>query len=773
MIIYMNHLPVLIQDLAVILISAAVFSLLFKILKQPLVLGYLVAGMLAGPNLFRHSLVSDTANISLWGEIGVIFLLFALGLEFSFKKLLSMGATSFIGALTIVTGMMSTGYITGLLLGWGSMNSLFLGGMLAMSSTTIVFKALDDLGLRNHRFANVVFGILIVEDLLAVVLMVLLSTVAVKRSFEGGEMAQSVIKLISYLLIWFVAGIFLIPTLLRKIKKYLNDETFLLLALGLCLGMVVLASVSGFSAALGAFVMGSILAETIEAENIDKLIKPVKDLFGAIFFVSVGMMINPELLAQYWLPIVIITLVVMFGQMLFASLGVLISGQPTRIAIQSGFSLMQIGEFAFIIASLGMSLKVIDPFLYPVVVAVSVITTFITPYMIRLAEPADIWVQRKMPPKFRVFLDKYASGFSSINHQTTWKKLLKALLKILAVYGITAAFITFIYFNYVSPEILRVLPGTKGEIVSMVIILLLISPFLRAIMMKKNHSKEFVELWNDNRFNKGYLVGLITFRIILCTGFVMFIVSHYLNLKWLLAVLISTIIIAIYISSKFIKKQSIQIERHFLKNLTAREKEKERKAPIRNTVVMTLKAKDIHLADFVVAPESQSVGKKLMELNFRQKTGVNVVKIVRGEMSINIPGGNEKLYPFDKIIVAGTDKQIKAFREFIDERRRTSENIILENKDVSMEQFFIGENSYFIDKTIATSGIRDKGRCLVVGIEREKGMMMNPEPNAKFEQGDTVWVAGERDKLESLLEEVEGNPEQESENNDNDWIIKD
>ena len=566
----MNHLPVLIQDLAVILIAAGIISLLFKLLKQPLVLGYIVAGLIAGPNLFKHSLVSDIDNIQLWGEIGVIFLLFALGLEFSFKKLITMGATSFIGALTIVTGMMSMGFLTGMALGWGNMNSLFLGGMLAMSSTTIVFKALDDLGLRNHRFANVVFGILIVEDLLAVILMVLLSTVAIKRSFEGGEMVASVVKLVSYLLIWFVAGIFLIPSFLKLIKKYLNDETFLLVALGLCLGMVVLASVAGFSAALGAFVMGSILAETIEAERIEKLIKPVKDLFGAIFFVSVGMMIKPALLVEYWFPVLIITLVVMLGQMFFATLGVLVSGQPTRIAIQSGFSLMQIGEFAFIIASLGMSLNVIAPYMYPVVVAVSVITTFITPYMIRLAEPTDIWVQRKMPPKLRNFLDKYASGFNSISHQSTWNRLIKALLKIVAVYGITAAFLTFLYFSYVSPRIITFIPGVKGKIISLVIILLVISPFLRAIMMKKNHSTEFVELWNDNRFNKGSLIGIIIARILLCLGFVMFIITRLFNITLAVVILMSVVIIVIYIYSTWIKMQSILFDRHFMRNLTAR-----------------------------------------------------------------------------------------------------------------------------------------------------------------------------------------------------------
>lgn len=421
-------------------------------------------------------MIMDAENIHIWADIGVIFLLFALGLDFSFKKLMNIGGTAMISALTIVGAMMMLGYITGLSLGWGHMNSLFLGGMLSMSSTTIIFKAFDDMGLRNQRFAGVVFGILVVEDLFAVVLMVLLSTLAVSKHFEGMEMVDSILKLIAFLVFWSITGIFLIPTFLKKTKQWLNGETLLVVSLGLCLGMVLLAVKAGFSSALGAFVMGSILAETIEAENIEHLIKPVKDLFGAIFFVSVGMMIDPAMLVEYWFPILLITAVVMAGQITFAASGILLSGQSLRIAIQSGFSLAQIGEFAFIIASLGMTLHVTDKFLYPIVVTVSVITTFFTPYMIRLADPAYQFVTKHLPAPWIHFLDRYSTGTNTIRHKSTWHQLLKALCRIVITYTILSVFTIALFLQYLTPLIRKELPGIQGGLVSAVAILLLISP---------------------------------------------------------------------------------------------------------------------------------------------------------------------------------------------------------------------------------------------------------------------------------------------------------
>ena len=389
------------------MLTAGITSLLFKLLKQPVVLGYIVAGMLVGPHVLGESWINNEENAETWGEIGVLFLLLSLGLEFSFKKLIKVGSTAVIGAGVIVVGMMVTGMATAYLLGWNSMNAIFLGGMLCMSSTTIVFKAIEEAGLRSHRFAGVCFGILIVEDLFAVVLMVLLTSIAVKNEFEGKELLWQVGKLVMYIALWFVLGITLIPTFLKKFEKHLNDETLTIFSIGLCLGMVLLAVQAGFSSALGAFVMGSVLAETIDAERIEYLVQPMKNIFGSIFFVSVGMMIDPALLLQYWLPITIITLVVIFGQIIFGSLGTLLSGQPLRVALQTGFSLVQIGEFAFIIASLGQNLHVTDSSLYPIVVAVSVITTFLTPYIMKLAYPTLTFLENHMSESTKKMQDSH------------------------------------------------------------------------------------------------------------------------------------------------------------------------------------------------------------------------------------------------------------------------------------------------------------------------------------------------------------------------------
>ncbi|WP_288205355.1 cation:proton antiporter [uncultured Parabacteroides sp.] len=748
----MSQIPSLISDLAVILISAGLVTLLFKRLKQPVVLGYIVAGILAGPAIKEIPTVTDIESIRIWADIGVVFLLFALGLDFSFKKLMKVGGTAVIGAITVVIGMMTFGYITGLSLGWGHMNSLFLGGMLSMSSTTIIFKAFDDMGLRNQRFAGVVFGILVVEDLFAVLLMVLLSTLAVSKHVEGMELLDSVIKLGVFLLFCFVVGIYLIPSFLRRARTFLNDETLLIVSLGLCLGMVMIATKAGFSSALGAFVMGSILAETIDAEHIEHIVKPVKDLFGAIFFVSVGMLIDPVLLWEYKIPILILTIVVMVGQILFGSFGVLLSGLTIKVAIQSGFSLAQIGEFAFIIASLGLTLGVTDNFLYPIVVAVSVITTFFTPYMIRMAEPAYKIAERTIPASWKNFLERYSSGSNTIRQKSTWNKLLKALIRIVGTYTAVTLVLIFIWLQFIAPFIISKLPGIRGEVISLILILILISPMLRAIMMKKNHSVEYEQLWHDSKYNRGPLVSLIVLRIILCIGLVMLPVARLLNAAAGIAFAIAATVITLVILSKWLKKQSILMERHFFTNLTAREMENERNAPIKQRFASHLLERDLHLADFEVKQNSPSMGKTLKELNFRQKCNVNIVTIIRGDRRINIPGGNERLYPFDKLIVVGADDELNHFRQYIEERYKESLSNRQETKEVNMEQFFISEGSGLIGRTILESGIRDNSGCLVIGIERDAHSIKNPPPTTVFEQNDIVWIVGEHEKVVRLSE---------------------
>lgn len=751
----MSEVSTLISDLGFILICAGIVTLLFKWLKQPVVLGYIVAGILAGPACEFLPTVADTANIDTWADIGVIFLLFTLGLDFSFKKLVKIGSTAVTGAVTVIAGMMLVGYATGLALGWGHMNALFLGGMLSMSSTTIIYKAFDDMGLRNQRFAGVVLGILVAEDLFAVLMMVLLSTLAVSQEVEGLELLDSVIKLGVFLLFCFVVGIYLIPSFLRFFRKYLNDETLLVVSLGLCLGMVLVATKAGFSSALGAFIMGSILAETLEAETIEHLVKPVKDLFGAIFFVSVGMMIDPQLLWEYKLPIALLTLIVLVGQVSFGTFGVLLSGQPLKIAVQSGFSLAQIGEFAFILASLGQSLKVTDSFLYPIVVAVSVITTFFTPYMIRFAEPAYERINRLFPTRWRNFLERYALGSTTIHQRSDWHYLLKSLLRIVAIYTSVAVVLIFVWLQYVAPLIMSRLPGWQGSIVSLVLILALISPILRAIIMKKNHSPEFQKLWRDNLFNRAPLVSLIVLRMLLCATLVMIPVARLLNVAvgymWLLA---CVVIVSIMLSKK-LKKQSILMERRFFTNLTAREVEQEKQATINPNFANHLLERDLHLADFEVKQNSPSAGKTLKELNFRKLCNINVVTIIRGDIRINIPGGNERLFPFDKIVVVGSDDDLEHFRTYVDERYQSYlQRRVTHQQEVNIEQFQIQKGSQLIGRTIQDSGIRDQAACLVIGIERGTTSLKNPAPTVSFEEGDLVWIVGEHEKVLRLSEGV-------------------
>lgn len=746
----MSEGSTLISDLAVILICAGFVTILFKWLKQPVVLGYIVAGILTGPACPITPTITNPESIQVWADIGVIFLLFTLGLDFSFKKLMKVGGTAVTGAITVVTGMMFVGYGTGLALGWGHMNALFLGGMLSMSSTTIIFKAFDDMGLREQRFTGVVLGILVVEDLFAVLMMVLLSTLAVSKQVEGMELLNSVVKLGVFLLFCFVIGIYLIPSVLKSFRKYLNDETLLIVGIGLCLCMVLIATKAGFSSALGAFIMGSILAETIEAERIERLVKPVKDLFGAIFFVSVGMLIDPTLLWEYKLPIIILTLIVMGGQICFGTFGVLLSGQPLKIAVQSGFSLAQIGEFAFILASLGLSLKVTDHYLYPIVVAVSVITTFFTPYMIRFAEPAYKHLEAHIPARWLQALEHYSSGTRTIHQQSDWHQLLKALLRIVATYTSVSVVLIFVWLQYISPWIVARIPRWQGNLLSLVLILLLISPMLRAIIMKKNHSIEFQKLWNDNKFNRGSLVSLILLRILLCIALVMIPINQLLNVAVGYLWLVAALIIFYIIFSKKLKKRSILMERRFFSNLAAREMEEEKHATINPNFANHMLERDLHLADFEVKQNSLSIGKSLKELNFRKICNVNVVTIIRGDNRINIPGGNERLYPFDKIIVAGSDEDLEHFRTYVEKNLHVHTPIPTDTQEVSIEQFQVQKGSKLVGCSIQESGLREHAKCLVIGIERGTSSLKNPQPSTVFAEGDLVWVVGEKRRISSF-----------------------
>ncbi|MCD7938889.1 MAG: cation:proton antiporter [Bacteroides intestinalis] len=746
----MSHLATLINDLALILICAGVMTLLFKKLKQPLVLGYVVAGFLASPHMPYTPSVMDTANIQTWADIGVIFILFALGLEFSFKKIVKVGGAAIIAACTIIFCMILLGITVGTGFGWQRMDSIFLGGMIAMSSTTIIYKAFDDLGMRKKQFTGLVLSVLILEDILAIVLMVMLSTMAVRYNFEGSEMLESIGKLLFFLILWFVVGIYLIPELLKRCRKLMSEETLLIVSLGLCFGMVVMAARTGFSAAFGAFIMGSILAETVEAESIERLVKPVKDLFGAVFFVSVGMMVDPAMVVEYALPIIVITLAVIFGQSLFGTLGVLLAGQPLKTAMQCGFSLTQIGEFAFIIASLGVSLHVTSDFLYPIVVAVSVITTFLTPYMIRFAEPASNFVDTHLPAKWKNFLLHYSSGSQTMNHESLWKKLILALTRITIVYSIVSIAVVALAFRFLVPLFLEHIPGIWGRLLAAVVIILFISPFLRAIMIKKNHSAEFVTLWNDSRGNRAPLVATIVIRILIAVSFVMFVIAGLFKVSVGLLLGVAVLLVTMMILSRQLKKQSIMIERKFFQNLRYRDMRAEYMGEKKPEYAGRLLSRDLHLTDFEVPGESAWAGKTLAELNFGKKYGIHVVSILRGRKRINIPGASVRLFPEDKIQVIGTDEELNQFSSEM-EKAAILETDVVEKSEMILRQFRVDAHSIFLGKTMRESGIREQYHCLIVGVERGEETLHAPDPHEPFMEDDVVWIVGENADVYKLV----------------------
>jgi CPA2 family monovalent cation:H+ antiporter-2 len=744
----------LIQDLALIFISAGIITLIFRQLKQPLVLGYLVAGFLIGPhfNLFP-SLIAEQ-SVKEWSEIGVIFLLFALGLEFSYKKLLHVGGSALITAVTEVITMLCTGFFVGYLLGWTILESIFLGGMLSMSSTTIIIKAFDDLKLRNQKFTNIVFGTLVVEDIVAILMMVMLSTVAISQQFAGGEMVFSLLKLIFFLTLCFLVGIFVIPTFFRLFRKSMNDETLLVISIGFCFGLVVLASYFGFSVALGAFLMGFILAETIEGTHIEHLTKNIKDLFGAVFFVSVGMMVNPNTMLQYWFPILILTLVTIFGKSLFSSIGVLLSGQPLKTSLQSGFSLAQIGEFAFIIAALGYNLGVMREFIYPVIIVISVITTFTTPYFIRLANPFYDWLNPKLPEKFKTFLENYSSGGDLVKDESDWKILMKCYLTNLLIYSILSIAVILFFTYFLSPYISDLLTGSvSGLLISFIdslLTIIVMTPFLMGLIAGNRKRKELSGklILDGSKANKRRLLALVLVRVFLATFLVTLVLFiNFRTTSWPVIFISLSIIVFIYFAHRNFKAHRIMEDR-FLFNLNLKEEHERQKTPLRSSINTQLSNRNVHLAEVTVSSDSPFIGKSLKELDLRNKYNVNIAKIIRGHKEIYFPAGNEFIYPSDRLLAIGTDEHIASFTKIME--TQDTEELQTNKPEIKLTSFLVKEDSPVLGKNLAQSGFRDFG-CLIIEVDRGKEAFVNPDMSFTFEEGDLVWIAGTKEKLQQFV----------------------
>jgi CPA2 family monovalent cation:H+ antiporter-2 len=733
------HIPDLISDLGLILVTAAIAVLIFRLLKQPLVLGYLVAGFLAGSKFDLFPSVKDMNSVKVWAEIGVIFLLFSLGLEFSFKKLMKVGGTASITALTQIVTMVILGYFVGQLMDWGKMNSIFLGVILSISSTTIILKTFDELGVKTQKFAGNVIGALIVQDILAILMMVLLSTIAVSQQFSGTELIQSVLKLVFFLTIWFVAGIFFVPTLLKKAKHLLTDEMLLIISLALCLLMVLFAANVGFSPALGAFIMGSIIAETTQAEHIEHLVKPVKDLFGAVFFVSVGMLIDPKMLIEYGLPVGILTIVVVFGQSISATIGALLSGQPLKQSVQTGMSLSQIGEFSFIIATLGMTLNVTSDYVYPIVVTVSAITTFSTPFMVKFSTPFSLYLERKLPRRWVKKIERYSANTDAIKSVSTWQIVIRSYLTQVIIHSIIIVAIIVSSSKYLLP---LVQDSRFGNAFAAFITVVILSPFLWALSLRRVAVEQVQELMQVRKY-QGPIIVVFFFRILLSIFYLGFVLNEFFSpIIAIIALLIGLISYVLF--PKQLHTLYNKIEKHFLKNFNDRELTK-----VANRRQNVLSPWDGHMADFEIAKESNLAGKTLSELKIREQFGINIASIKRGDITINIPVRNERLFPGDEINIIGTDEQVKLFKIYLDKHEvdapETDERV-----DIILQQLDL-KNRACVGKSIRESRIREKTHGIIVGIERNGKRTLNPESDWILETDDIVWIAGDKKKINIFI----------------------
>ena len=743
-------MPKIISDLAIMLLTAGVVAVLFKRFKLPLVLGYILAGFLVGPYMPWFFTVADKASIETWSEIGIIVLMFGLGLEFNLHKLVSVGGTAIITALTEVFGMLVVGYLVGQAMGWGMMDSIFRGGMLSMSSTTIIIKAFDELGVRQKPFAQLVFGTLVIEDIAGIFMMIILSTVSVSKNISGGELALKLGMLVLYLALWLILGIYILPTLLRRAEKYMNDETLLLASLGVCFGMVLLAEKLGFSSALGAFLAGSLLAGTVHAERVEHLSSGVKDLFGSVFFLSVGMMLDPAMILRYIVPILIITAVTIVGKLLISSLGVLLSGQSLSKAVHCGCSLAQIGEFAFIIASLGMSLGVIEEKVYPIVVAVSILTTLTTPFFIKSADGIYRLIHKALPGKLAEKLERYTEEDGSRKEQDSdWLRFLRRYVKVTALYGVLMMGVTLLG-QFVLQPLLEKTPLEPGFIRPICVAFCVLGVALFVRPMLDLHSTEYTTLWVKNRYFKLPLITLTALRYLLIVLIVFFPLQTLLGVSgvWLLPLIAAAV--ALISRTGWLSSAYISAEAQFMANFNERNLQRDDE----NTEWLDEKL-------FVEELDcgGEMAGKTLKQLDWGHRFNVNVIRVVRGKKHLNMPSGSAELKAGDKLLVIGRSEDLRALRLSLglgQESEPVTLRAFTESQEGDASHLYatvipVEKAAELQGKTIRSSGLREKYDCMILGLQRNKLPILQPDVNMSIQRDDLVWVLGTRKMAARLL----------------------
>lgn len=711
--------------------------MVFKWLKQPLVLGYIVAGFFIGPYFPWFPAIEDATNVHVWSDIGIVFLMFALGLEFSIKKLKKVGATGAITALTELAIMFLIGSSMGRMLGWKSMDCIFLGCMLSISSTSIIIKSFEDLKLKQQKFTSSVTAVLIVEDLIAVLLLVILSTVSVSKSFDGGELVMSLVKLVFSLIVWFVFGIFLIPTFLRWMRRYMTEETLCIVAVGLCFGMVVMASYAGFSTALGAFVMGAILAETIEADAIHVIITPIKNLFCAVFFVSVGMLVDPHILVKYIVPILIIAATVIVFKSSAATLGFVLSGKNLKTAVQSGFCFCQIGEFSFIIAGLGLSFGVINPDLYPIIVSVSIVTTFVTPYMIKGSVPIYNRLEPRLPQRLKDALERYSNSAKQTNQTSSVRQFLKKQFSSILLYGAINAAICLLSFTLLKPFINSVIVNSNGEpsfwgnLIGMLVTLGVMLPFVWAIAVRNVNRQKIKEMLDSKDYSQAIVIPVLLLRYFLALLFIGLVIGRYIHLAVGFLVILAVFVVLMVLFSKRTINFYQRIENQFIENFNSRQSQQSFKIP-------TLLENNFYLERIPVTPYSPYSGKRLMDTNFREDYGINVVSIERAGVVYDLPRKEMLILPGDRLSVMGSEDQIAHLRSVLSVE---PDMLIHDHSDneLNIYRLTVHENNPFIGQSISESKFSQHYHAMIIAIERDGQQILNPRSYTVFQEGDVVW----------------------------------
>lgn len=766
------HLPSIISDLAFLLIVAGIVTIIFKWLKQPIVLGYIIAGFLTGPHFNFFPTVADTENINIWGEIGVIFLLFGMGLEFSFKKLISNSKTGFITLIMIILGLGVTGYLLGMAMGWGEWNSIILGCMLCLSSTTIIVKGFEEPKYKGKRFTEVVFGILIFDDLFAILIMVFLGTVAVSQNFEGTEILLSLGKLLFFMVVWVVCGIFIIPTFLKKVKRWINDETLLIVSLGLCLGMVVFATKVELSSALGAFIMGSILAETVALENIERVTKPIKDFFGAIFFVSVGMLMDPAIVAENFTSIILISTLVLVGKIIFTTWGARLSGESMLISVQSGFSMAQVGEFAFIVAGTAITYRLADNFIYPIIIAVSVLTTFTTPYLMAAGPGAYNLMMRTVPSPWRNSILERDKKLANPTPSNMWLTFLKNYTFNLIIFGSLGIAVVILSLSFLLPFLFIYISSPWANILCLTITILAISPILKGLVYRGGEQPFLIlSLWKQNMKNRLILSALIVIRYILAFTFVYFIFWNLLDIPIWISAIAAVLLLLLFLRSKYLLKLYWDIEYRFILNFNQRAIYEKRKSSQQQAGITTFDLsneswieQNLYVGKFQLEPGSDYENIMLKDSDFRSKYGLIIIDVLRNDEELFFPNGDFVLLANDVITVVGNIMQInllKTVKNKIildnDSLKTIHEFARIQDEDPDSEikciSLVIDKESGLYDKSLLESEMGRKGRAFVIGIERNSGYEINPPASAVFLENDIIWIVGNKKSIHNIVNE--------------------